>query len=281
MDNKELFSKLILSRPYSLASIIALGFICYLLVNQKITSQIVFVGIIIVSSIIWLFSMYFGEYLHNKTNKGRSNINFFIPAILFVLLIALNYNNLTNIAILVILAFLVYVYSLKAKNTWLSPYAFIFRGSVELTVILLFLLQRISVFLEQITFVISIYLITTSRNQIGDLRDKETDKYTFVKKYGEQITKIISIVLLVLVITLNFSLLSFPLVLTLTIILFTKNYYIQHNIYVISTFFFLINFIFILLSIDIIISNLIFVGVILEYTYHFVPRESDKCWGLQ
>lgn len=275
MNIKDFFGKVVLSRPYTLSSIIALGIVSYLLANQQIKNTESFVFVIIVSSSFWLFSTYLAEYFHNKTNKNRPFVNFVTPLFFLLALILFTYQNLISLIMVIILIISIWAYSLKVKNTVISPYSFIFRGIVELSVALFFLSYQFNSIFTNTSFLISIYLITTSRNLIGDLRDKDEDNFTFTKKHGENITLAVSLFCLAGAALLNFSAVSFPLFLTIISLFTIKNSYIQHNVFVLSTFFFFINYAFILQKMDVLISNLIFIGVIMMYSYHFVPREAN------
>src|SRR3989344_3716839 len=116
---KQLKVKLLLSRSYTLASVIALGFVSYFLANG--IENIPSVKVTILAASVWLFSMYFGEFLHNTTNENRPKIDFIFPLTFFLILLWHSFTNPNFFIVLLFLSISILLYSLKTKNTLISP----------------------------------------------------------------------------------------------------------------------------------------------------------------
>ena len=183
---------------------------------------------------------------------------------------------------------LVFLYLLKRKNKVLGNLSWFFRGLIQASYFIYALLFYANNF-SQISILISIliFLVTSARSLVGDLRDeknnREANKQTLVVTYGKIVSVIVIETFLVISIILssfcfNF-LIAIPLLLLgLSLILFRnqRNNYYSHQLTVMTTMFFSINLIFYLLRFDLLLINLAYLGIFLNMIFYpLLDRKSN------
>lgn len=272
-----LIKRLLITRPYSWIGIILIG----LLSNIAITKRFILGGDlfwdIFTALIIWYVAIFLGEYLHRKIDK-RGLTRPTIPLIFSVMLaLILFYKNMAALIFLPIIILADTVYSMKIKNWILSRFSFMFRGILEVSIFLIiaFFHNNYAIY-KFIPLLLIIYLLTNSRNLIGDIRDLKFDRYTFPNRYGVDVSYLVSLGFIIMSILLSPNLLvAFPIISIMLLIFLYRNAYILHKIFVISAAFFYMNYIFFILDENLILVNILFLATLLNFTYDLVPRKSN------
>jgi SAM-dependent methyltransferase/4-hydroxybenzoate polyprenyltransferase len=264
-------------RPYTLINIAILSILPTFLLNLGLSWN---TAIDVLTGILFWVSIILGkEIVHKETDK-REKINLIIPLITTIMLIGLISSiNFYSLILLPMTLVTFALYSLKNKNWLFAPFSFLFRGFLEMLLLLLimsFYIPLTTAINNYSGLLLAIFLVTDSRNLIGDLRDKQKDKYTFPKKFGETTALILSaILLLITALTFNITV-SFPLIVTIILMIFLKKeYYNLHKIYVISTGFFLLNIISLVTIENTFLTNLGFLIVLFNFSYDYLPRSAD------
>ena len=269
--------KIVMSRPYSWAGIILLGILANILVNNGL-----FLGsgiLIDVSTafIAWIAATSIVEFFHRKIDgRGMTSPIFPIFFVAFFIIISV-YNNVLTLILIVIIIVSDVLYSMKIKDCFFSAFSFMIRGVLEVCIFLIILLFHSYYNInEVIPFIVSIYLFTNSRNLIGDIRDVEFDKYTFPRRFGVTNSYVVAAILaLIPVIIIPNLMITLPIILSLLTIPIVRNAYSLHRIFVLTTIFFYINYIISILNQSLILLNILFIGVLLNFTYDSVPRKSN------
>jgi ubiquinone/menaquinone biosynthesis C-methylase UbiE len=267
---------ILLVRVYTLVNIAILSLLPTLITNKPfdlLTIRDIFIG-----SLFWSTIILGKEIMHEKTDH-RDKINKFVPLTMgLILLLICTYFN-PNTIILLGLAIITFVcYSLKNKDWTFAPISFIFRGFLEaliLATILSFYMPIENLFGYWALFV-AIFLLTDSRNLIGDIRDVSKDKYTFPKVFGEKLSKIFAIALLLPIFLIIKLPIAFPLIIIVPTIILVKDNYLLHKIYVQASGLFFVNLISEALIGNTIISNLAFMIILLNNSYEYTPRDTQR-----
>lgn len=270
--------KLILSRPYSWIGIILVAILANVVATKNfIINTDMFVDIV-AALLMWFSTLFIAEFVHKKVDM-RGYTNPLLPVSMLILLsIILLYKNFWTLSILIGVIVANIIYSLKIRRWLLARFSFMFRGILEVSIFIVILFfHSFYSFNDFIPFIFAIYFLVNSRNLIGDIRDVGFDKYTFPKEYGIKKSYFISILLIILSIILVHDIaIMFPVIIFLLLLIITRNAYILHRIFVIVSTFFLMNYIlFILNPNTIIFSNILFLAVLLNFTYPLVPRRSN------
>lgn len=266
--------KLILTRPYSFAFVASIGLIANLIMNNELLINFELAIDIAVPLLIWSAILLFVEMRHKQQYRPKITYAHFLLAFIpLILLMAIR--EPLSIVFLIIGLPLAYLYSLK------SIFSFVFRGMKEvlifLIVMMFYLHEFNSLFSEIVNLwqlILIIYLLPTSRNLIGDMRDIKEDKHTFARKIGEKVTLLLSGFLLIILVYLAPSVfVAFPVVICLAIMLLSKNNYFLHKMFIVSSTAFFFNYIFYILSYHLFISNFMFLGFLLMVSYDYMPRK--------
>jgi hypothetical protein len=278
-----LFNQFVLIRPYSIINIIIISILTASIGTGQLnlTSPNLILAIIL-ATFYWICSMFFAEFLHkNIDNRKELYSNKFA---IFIYLIFITFCLIflpIGILIFSIVLISVYLYASKSKKGAFTQFLFLFRPAPEIGVIFATVaLYSISLTTPNIIyFIFIVYLISISRNLIGDIRDINHDKYTLPKIIGPNKTYLISFVLLLVtsIITIFFNLFALLPLLLIGLLIITKtNSYALHRIYVTITgiyfCFFLIGF----ENSSLLITLLIFFNFLAYFTYNLVPREANK-----
>jgi len=273
--------KLIITRPYSWGGIILLGILANVIATKGLVLNADLAVDVFTALLIWSSSIYIVEVFHKKVD-GREPVTLLLPSVLIFILVSIMAwkNALTLLFSLLVIFVSIVIYSLKIKKSPLSVFSFMFRGLVEVNIFLIILFFHSFYDVNSIfPLLLAIYFMTNSRNLIGDIRDIEFDKYTFSKKYGVKASYVISTVLLLLAIfnAYNFEVI-FPLIVYILVLALSRDAYFLHRIFVVTTIFFYANYILFVLNESIILVNILFVSILLVFTYSMVPRKSNSLY---
>lgn len=267
---------ILLSRPYTLPSIVLVATLASILARGGLVVDFLIVSDIIFALCVWTSMVYLNEAFHR--DRGRIKVPFSIPAIFYIIaLIIAVFRNYFTVAFLILALLSTIIYKFKSINWPASSFVFLFRGFVEFSIFLSVLLFYSATLTTDILLIaLILFLITDSRNLVGDLRDMAVDKYTLPKKYGVAAAYAVSLAFIVAVILLTPSLgISVPLIIIFVLMVLNRNDYIMHHLFVITTSFYLLNYISYLLSYDLLIINFAYIAVLLSWTYKFVPRMAN------
>ncbi|VVB75013.1 tRNA (cmo5U34)-methyltransferase [uncultured archaeon] len=264
----------LLIRLYTVINIILISLIPTILFLTEFDVNIlrdVAIGIL-----FWTTIILGKEVMHSSTDH-REHTNKIIPITLGIILVFCIGLIHTEALIFLFIALITFVcYSLKNKNWLLAPISFIFRGFLEvliLVTILSFYLPILKIFETYWIILLSIFLITCSRNLLGDLRDIEKDKYTLPKRVGVDFTKIVIMFLAIApILIIRFDILI-PIFIVVVLLFTMKNDYLLHKIYVQATGFFVLNIISVFLINNTLLTNAGFFVVLLNNTYEYTPRD--------
>ena len=280
--NLSMIKPLLMTRPYSWVGVILISIIA----NMTSKKILIFDGELLldcaVGLLLWITTIFFVEHFHEKEDK-RTRIPPWVPAsLIFLLSLIMAFKNIFTLLLLPLMLLFVMLYALKIKDWMLSCFSFMFRGLLEVVGFLVIFFFHSNHFSNEIfPLLLTIFLITNSRNLIGDIRDVNFDRYTFPKKYGIKLSYLVSATLIILSIIILPNIyanihVALPLVTILTLMIFVRNAYILHRIFVVATIFFFVNYIALFLNEgNMALFNLLFIGVILNFTYPLVPRKSN------
>ena len=268
VDIKKYF---LLARPYSLVDIVLVG-----LLANLISSDGLFWNFSLLIDISVAVCWWFSFNLLRESVKTKCEI---YPSLMFlamlILLIVLK-NPIVLLLLFINLVWL-YLYSLKVKSSLFGVISSVNRSllTIILLAMILALNNRLNIEIISINLpvILSLFLLVMSRNLLADIRDYGVDKLTFPKKFGKKISFIVvDISVLIICILIKDLSVIFPLLLLFLIILFYRNAYFLHRIYIITSMFFLANYILSVINIPILINNLLYIGILLNFTYDFIPR---------
>ena len=272
-----LLYKLIITRPYSWISIILVGLLANVVVTKNFIININLITDIFVAILSWFIAIFIVEFFHKKIDK-REPISPLLPILLIIILsFILLYRNAFTMLFLLIIIVTDLAYASKVKKWFLSSFSFMLRGVLEVCIFLIILFSHSFYSINEVLpLILAIYFLTNSRNLIGDIRDVKFDKFTFPKKYGIKTSYVVSFILILFsIIMINNLAVTTPLIIYLFILIFLRDAYLLHRIFVLTTTFFLMNHIMFLLRINLIFTNILFIAVLLNFTYPLVPRKSN------
>ncbi len=267
----------LLMRPYSMPNIIALAILANVFALGKLILDETLLRDAAIGVLVWILTVFLLEMFHMKIDNRKVSLLTFIFSLLVVIILL--YQNIYALLILCLLLFFDFIYSLKTKNWFLSPFVFIFRGCAEIGIlsIILILHNQNPIDAKYFLLLAPVFFITVSRNMIGDIRDIERDRYTFPKKFGITTAYAVSAtLLLVAFLLLQDFFLIFPLTPAFLMLLLRWNAYFTHSFFVVSTLFFTINYSAHLIGYNSILIFLLFLGFLLYFTYGAVPRKSGE-----
>jgi SAM-dependent methyltransferase len=265
---------LLLVRLYTVINIIIVSILPTILLNRQIdlfTARDIIIGIL-----FWTAIILGKEVMHENTDH-REKINKKVPVFLgLILVLVVVFFQPISIIFLALALITFFAYSLKNKNWILAPFSFVFRGFLEVLILITIFSFYVPIpqVLEKYSLIsLLILLITDSRNLIGDIRDVSKDQYTFPKIFGIRLAKILAILLLTPALIYFKITIVIPLIVISLLIIFLKDNYLLHKIYVQATGFFILNLISETLFGNTFISNLGFFIVIFNNSYEYTPRE--------
>jgi len=277
------FINLILfTRPYSWINVTLIATLSSVLSGVDFCSSKFIINLII-GIISWNLGIFFVEYIQRERIVTYS---FYLFVLLFAFLgFTLLILNPIVLIFLFLFIFIGGVYSLKTKSPIFGETSFLVRGFFEVILFfgIYFLNANIQELSKEIFFIaIMLYLITASRNLIGDIRDQYKDRFTFSVKHGEKLSYLISsLLLLIAIIISNSFILSFPLIVILILtFLFYRNPGLIHKISLLACSFFLCNYLFFITTRDfyylVFITDILFIGVLLNLCYDYIQISINK-----
>jgi len=272
--------QIVLLRPYSMGNIALVAILTIVFSTGVFIPELNALIAILLAISYWGCSLYFAEFLHKKVDyreKMYSN-HFSIGLYIFFILVSLFFNP-HSITIFIVVLFFIWLYASKSKGHRFSHIMFLFRPAPEIGIIYsTAALYQISFFSENLVLLsLIVYLLSISRNLIGDIRDINHDKYTLPVKIGKNNTYLLSLlfgillVLLTIQIKQNFAIL--PLIFILILIALRVNAYALHRIYIFASGLYLC---FLLASYTInpsLLIGIILINFILYFTYNLIPRK--------
>ncbi|MDE1859387.1 MAG: hypothetical protein KGH67_02565, partial [Candidatus Micrarchaeota archaeon] len=201
-----------LMRPYSIGNIalISILTIAYMTV---IKFDYKFLITVLAGLLFWIVCVFLLEFLHKKVDGREEYINHYIFIVsILVLLVILAFMAPIGILILILSLISVKLYGMKVKDSIISELAFLFRPFTEIGIVYMTaaiygynLLAFKLIYLSGL-----IYLISISRNIIGDIRDMNHDKYTLVRttigKNGGYLLSLAFLVILAIANGINYAL---------------------------------------------------------------------------
>ena len=279
-NDKNVWSWFLLSRPYSWINVVLIVLLAITLGKGTLMLNTDLILPIIMGLFFWNSCVFLLDFLH-KGIDGRSYMfsDWFLIISLVVLILILIFTAPLALPIFLASFGTTLLYGSKAKQSKVSHFMFLFRPFTEIGIIYsVALMQNISVFSSNL-FALSIivYLISVSRNLIGDIRDTNHDKHTLPKVLGPNFTYLTSgIFLFALMLITGPTSQILPLLFILILIIFRANSFGLHKLYILCTTFY---FALILLQYNtnpIFVLSLVFVGFILYNTYNLIPRQTNN-----
>ncbi len=279
MKLNKFITQILFLRPYSFIGIISIVVLADVIINAVTPFSLLVDSI--AGLLLWMIAIFIGEYFHFKLDHRR------LPAILLLFAVALFLiivllNEPKALSLFVAMLILCLAYANKSRVKLVSPISFLIRGFLEVIIFLTIVLFHSHSLIGLVNYwpqAILIYLITASRNLVGDVRDMKYDKYTFPTIFGKKMSYVVSITLIILSFIITptpFILL--PLLPIILLLLIDFPPYLLHAAYVISTFAVYLNYTIFLLNeklIFLFLTNLFFAGNILILTYFFTPRRAN------
>ncbi len=271
-----------LTRVYSLGNVLLITILTIGLNFGNISINSKFIETCLMGLLFWISCVFLLEFFHKSVDGREKFLDRYMLLIPVILLVSILLTTAPMAIIFFILALIsVKIYSLKSKNLPISHIVFIFRPVTELGI--MFAAAAIYNYNlhnpELWILSLLVFLISISRNLIGDIRDVQFDRYTLPRKIGTNKTYLLSfLILLILIILCIFNALFYaliPLFLMSILIIIKLDPYVLHRIYIICSSFF---FAFLLpiseQSINLVII-LLFISVISNFTYNITPRKSN------
>lgn len=269
--------KTVMTRPYSWVGAVLVAIMANVMATRAFLINWDMAYDVLTAFAIWCTSTLAVEYFHRKTD-GRGLTNPVIPLLSIALLLAMfAYKNAAALIFLPILIAADVMYSMKIRNLLISRFSFMLRGILEVCTFLVvaFFHNSYDVF-GFLTVLLVIFMLTNSRNLIGDIRDVKFDSYTFPKRYGTGISYAVSVAFIIVsFLLLPDILIMLPALLFIAAIPLSRNAYTLHRLFVLATTFFYMNYILYLLGQSLVFSNILFIAVLLNFSYPSVPRKSN------
>ncbi len=271
-------------RPYSWVDLILIGLVAKISIERSLDffSKDVFMLIGLLS--LWFFFNLILEARHGYSYRAKTNI-FIIVILLIVPIITGSFFNLYSNIFVLSSTLLISVYLLKNKNSLLGGLSPFIRGLIQSQYYLYSLMfYTTSIELNQIFIALIILIIYSMRAIVGDIRDykhnKEANKKTLVVSLGLNLSTIIIFMLVILsviiILIISNIYVAIPLILFSISLLFYKNGYVLHQLFIFVTSFISINFIVFFLNGNLLFTNLIFLGVIMNLIFYpLLERKSN------
>jgi hypothetical protein len=272
----EFLSYVLLSRPYTIPSIILIALLANVFIRKELPPDTTLFLDLSFALLTWFSMVYLNEAFHQDI--GRKKIPYTIPAVFFIIAGIISAVVNPHAIMFLILALIgTALYRTKSMKWFGSPYMFFFRGLTEASIFLgIILLHKLSFTNDVLAISGILFLVTASRNMIGDIRDMAYDQNTFPVKHGEKISRTVSFILLLIAVIISPSIhVSFPLIIMGALILLTSNGYFLHKAYVATTVFYLTNYCYYFLEYDLTLINFVFISVLAGHTYKLITRKSN------
>ncbi len=269
-----------LTRVYSLGNVLLITALALATSSVHLTADPKFILTLIMGILFWVACVFTLDFMHKSIDGREKLLNKYILLIPLALLIII-FLEYAPYAILIFIGAMVSVilYSMKSKSTGVSHLLFLFRPFTEIGIIYsAAMMYGIDLYYQPLLLLSAVvFLISSSRNIIGDARDAKFDKHTTLpRKVGVNQTYFISAVLLLILFLingLNYALV--PLVFILALLIFRLHPYILHRIYILCSGFFFALLLSQLGVSPMIITMLLLVTSLLNFTYNLTPRVSN------
>ena len=276
MDCRLLLKQFFFLRPYSFTGVLSIALLASLFA-QPFSSYSIFVDFA-AALLLWITAIFIGEYFHLKSDKRRLPFALLVFSVAAFFALAVFLEPKALILFVLMLA-LCLIYANKSRIAFVSPFSFLVRGFLEVIIFLTVLLFHLHSFNALAAFwqpVTTIYLITVSRNLVGDVRDVKYDKHSFPKQFGVKPSRAVAFALLAatLAIVPSPSILL-PAIPVLLLLLCGAPSYLTHASFVASTFAIYLNYCAFLAGYDLLLTNLFYAGAALLITYFFTPRNAN------
>lgn len=275
-------TQLLSTRPYSWINAVLIGLATHFFVlgNLSVSFELALTGYLALLS--WITGQTIPDYLRKKHEYGENAVLHLrlLPSAL--LLVSVAYlGGLPAVAAFFALTASILLYAAKVKSRFFGHFSFLTRGFAEVSLVILVFTSYggFPSTAAEWSFIAAVYLVTGSRNIVGDLRDVGVDGNTLASS-NFRLAQFISVVFagtsLFLVPDL-LVMLPVLLAMVLTAVYGRENAYTIHRIYVICTMFFLFQYLVDALAPELLIlTNLVFLGTVLNFTYPYVPRKLNK-----
>ncbi|MBN2042952.1 MAG: UbiA prenyltransferase family protein [Candidatus Aenigmarchaeota archaeon] len=276
---------LVNSRPYSWVDLILVG----LLAKFSVTSELVFVNkdFFMALSLIflWVALNFFLEYTHSYSYKGRflkvHGMFFFALGGLIGLMI-----NPLSFVFLAFLGIFTFIYLQKSRNSVFGNLSCVIRGVIESVFLFYALTFYVSTFtIPSMVLGFLVFMIYTARALVGDIRDhkhnRKAGKRTLPVVYGITQSRNITVIMLLLSAIIQIAYFSsfaiaVPIILFTVSVLFFSNGYVLHHLMIFTTMFFHVNMIYYFTQNDLLFTNLIYLGILLNMIFYpMLKRESN------
>lgn len=271
-------------RPYSWIDLVLLGLLAKFSIMQKLQfdSQDLLLAGGLLS--LWFFFNLALEFKHGYDYRAKSSLLLTV----FFLLVggAIGYFiNLTTLVFVLSSTILVLVYLQKASNKALGLLSSIVRGGIEAS----YFLYAVAFYatLSPTSWIIGLVILLSyfSRAIVGDIRDypqnKKSNKQTLPLVFGLSNARLLTALFLagsIVILALTFGnwLIFLPLILFASAILLYSNGYVLHQLAIATTSFTSINLIALFTGQNLLFTNLIYLGIFLNFIYYpLLERKSN------
>lgn len=282
---KKLRSIFILLRPYSLPGLFLLYYLAKVINTSSLVLNFDYLIMFIPVLFAWVFLTLLLEAMHKHSNREHIPYSYPIIALIITFSFAVYFNGLLTLLPLLFFVFFTYLYTKKNANKIFGSISFIIRGFTEMILFFFALSIFSNNYLNTLNILLGsvIFLITTSRNLLGDVRDTKFDESTFSVVFGDKLSYVVSILLYCLASFILFILsgslgIIFPIVLMIALLILIDDGYMFHRLSVLLSTIIISMYILILTgnSTLIILLNIIFLSILFNIVfYNLVPRKSN------
>lgn len=284
MDFKKLGHYLLTTRPYSYVDIILVSIVAYILAAGSFSLDLKLFYTIIISILWWMFVLLIVE---RRKNGHINKFSALIPFVPLVILVAIK--SLMGVVLVLASVPFLYLYGLKSKNKFFGYISPLTRAIQTLLLFLIILVvnggPNQTVLENNLDIILAIIIFVAARNLLGDIRDSDIDKFTLPKTIGVKASYAMVQILIITAIAIIQNIwISFPFIVMLVLIPLMHNGGLSHRIYLIASMFFLMNYIIAYLEEPItllFLTNLSYIGILLNFTYNRVPRTRNLEKGIQ
>jgi hypothetical protein len=258
-------------RPYSLVAAIMVAVLARAVATRSLTPDAALACDILFAALWWTTLLLFAEFRKNQQLDPLLILASFSLLVLTVLV-----RSPPSILIVVFAVAMVYWYMSKNMSRFCALTAQLPRSTIEVNLFLIvmsFYAPLTPAFLlGNSKFILTLALLIATRNFEGDIRDIDVDKNSIAKDLGKRSSRRLSALLLALLTALIFDGTAFPVAMLLVLTLICMDAPNLHHIHVIATTFFLAESALQALGENLMITHLLFLSTILNFTYEHVPR---------
>ncbi|OGD63939.1 hypothetical protein A3A71_01880 [Candidatus Berkelbacteria bacterium RIFCSPLOWO2_01_FULL_50_28] len=273
-------------RPYSWVDFILLGWLAKFWVNNQLGFETKDFYLAAAILLLWAFYNILLELVKGYQERGTMSVFPAIIALLTAVVLGYVGNNTTLVWVVISTVFVV-AYLLKERVRFFGQINNLVRGLIQAS----YLLFAIAFYNAPLTGEIwwlagAIVSLIFARSLVGDIRDVKHDakinKQTLPVVLGIPIAKTLSTVAILVTILVTTLVLNVTWAVTLPLWLFAlavilyRNGYVLHQLSVLTTSAFAVNLIFVFTGQDLVIINLVYVGIFLNQIYYpLLSRKSN------